>query len=108
MRRVYLPRLADAAASSMVTYALPLLVLATTGSASLTGLAFVLAWLPRLGTFLLAGTAVDRLGATRVFRAATAARALLAGAAALLLAETDGRADTVVVLLLAPLAGALT
>lgn len=108
-RRIYLPRLADAAASSMATYAIPLLVLATTDSASLTGLAFALAWVPRLSTFAVAGTIVDRFGAARVFRLAATLRTVVVGLAALVLADIEGRTATVLaVMLLATVTGALT
>ncbi|MCM2579706.1 MFS transporter [Streptomyces meridianus] len=93
----------------MTTYGIPLLVLATTGSATLTGLAFALEWLPRLGAFTVAGTIVDRHGATRVLRTACALRALVVLAAAILLAVLDtGVAVVVTVMTLAPLTGLLT
>ncbi|MFJ3213296.1 MFS transporter [Streptomyces flaveolus] len=108
VRGVYLPRLADAAAASMATYGIPLLVLGTTNSSSLTGIAFMLAWAPRLCTFSLAGMAVDRFGPARVFRLAATARALVAGLAAPVLAMTDVKTASSLVLLLAACAGCLT
>ncbi|MFJ6752203.1 MFS transporter [Streptomyces sp. NPDC091266] len=109
LRGVYLPRAADAAAFAMTTYGIPLLVLATTGSAALTGVAFALEWLPRLGAFTVAGTLVDRHGTARVFRAACVLRALVVLTAALLLAILDaGAPAAVTVMALAPLTGALT
>ncbi|MFE4058915.1 MFS transporter [Streptomyces sp. NPDC059096] len=110
VRGVYLPRGADAAAFTMTSYGIPLLVLATTGSASLTGLAFALAWIPRIGAFTVAGALVDRYGSARVFRAACLARAvvvLLAAAFLAGLAEAM-QAATVTVMLLAALTGVLT
>ncbi|MGW0708982.1 MFS transporter [Streptomyces sp. NPDC002643] len=109
-RRIYLPRGADAAAFAMTTYGIPLLVLATTGSAALTGLAFALEWLPRIGAFTVAGTLVDRYGTARVFRAACLARAVAVLAAAVVLAVLDARtlAATVTVMLLAASTGVLT
>ncbi|GAA2440236.1 MFS transporter [Streptomyces glaucus] len=107
-RAVYLPRLADAVASSMATYTVPLLVLGTTDSSSLTGVAFVLAWGPRLCTFGLAGSAVDRLGAGRVFRMAACARAVVVGLAAPVLLLVGDTAAAVVVMLLAACTGFLT
>ncbi|MFD3424332.1 MFS transporter, partial [Streptomyces decoyicus] len=84
--RVVMPtavmRASDAVATSITTTALPLLILTTTGSAALTGLAFVLEWLPRLLAFTIGGPLVDRYGADRVFRAATATRATLLATAA--------------------------
>ncbi|WP_228919660.1 MFS transporter [Streptomyces sp. DH20] len=108
VRGVYLPRLADAAASSMATYGIPLLVLGTTNSSSLTGIAFMLAWAPRLCTFSLAGMAVDRFGPARIFRLAATARALVTGLAAPTLGMTDLKTASSLVLLLAACAGCLT
>ncbi|MGW1669205.1 MFS transporter [Streptomyces sp. NPDC002324] len=87
----------------------PLLVLATTGSAALTGLAFALEWAPRLMAFAVAGALVDRHGTTRVFRLAATARATLVLAAALLLgAQTGGLGKTITVMALAAGTGVLT
>ncbi|MFF4764498.1 MFS transporter [Streptomyces sp. NPDC001292] len=108
-RRVYTPRACDALAYSMSTYAMPLVVLATTGSASLTGLAFALEWIPRVAAFGFAGTLVDRSGAAIVCFIASLARALLvAGAAAMLVVLPPGTAETVTVMALAAVTGALT
>ncbi|MFE3645924.1 MFS transporter [Streptomyces sp. NPDC059169] len=110
LRAVYLPRTADGAAFAMTTYGIPLLVLATTGSAALTGLAFALEWFPRIGAFTVAGTMVDRYGTTRVFRAACLARALvvLIAAGALAALEAQTLTATVTVMLLAASTGVLT
>ncbi|ALO99778.1 Integral membrane protein [Streptomyces hygroscopicus subsp. limoneus] len=108
VRGVYLPRLADTLASSMATYGIPLLVLATTKSSSLTGIAFIMAWAPRLCTFALAGLAVDRFGPVRVFRLAATARALVAALAVPALATADDTTTPGLVMLLAACAGCLT
>jgi MFS family permease len=102
--------MADAAAFSMATYAIPLLVLATTDSAALTGAAFVLEWVPRLATFGLAGSMVDRHGAGRVFRVSAIMRAAVVVLAAVVLArmEEGSRTSTGTVMLLAALTGVLT
>lgn len=93
----------------MATYGIPLLVLATTDSAALTGLAFALEWVPRLGAFTLAGAAVDRYGTARVFRLAGLLRALSVIAAALLLpAVGHGVGATVLVMVLAASTGVLS
>ncbi|MEU9397765.1 MFS transporter [Streptomyces sp. NPDC048324] len=94
----------------MTTYGIPLLVLATTGSAALTGLAFALEWIPRIGAFTVAGTLVDRYGTARVFRAACLARALVVLASAAVLPALDARtpAATATVMLLAASTGVLT
>lgn len=76
MRSIYLPRTADALAFAMSTYGIPLLVLATTRSAALTGAAFALEWVPRLAAFGWAGSIVDRRGAAVVFPLASLGRAL--------------------------------
>ncbi|MGX4694530.1 MFS transporter [Streptomyces sp. JNUCC 63] len=108
-RRVYAPRACDALAYSMATYAMPLVVLATTGSASLTGLAFALEWIPRVAAFGIAGALVDRSGAAIVCFLASLARALLvAGAAVVLVVLEPGTAETVTVMALAAVTGALT
>ncbi|MFE4423066.1 MFS transporter [Streptomyces sp. NPDC056817] len=108
-RRVYTPRACDALAYSMSTYAMPLVVLATTGSASLTGLAFALEWIPRVAAFGFAGTLVDRSGAAIVCFIASLTRALLvAGAGVALHLVPPGTAETVTVMALAAVTGALT
>lgn len=93
----------------MSTYAMPLLVLATTESASLTGLAFALEWIPRVAAFGLAGDLVDRRGAAIVFFLASSARAVLvvSGSVALTMLER-GTAQTFVVMALAAATGTLT
>ncbi|MFE9098138.1 MFS transporter [Streptomyces sp. NPDC007264] len=108
-RRVYAPRACDALAFSMSTYAMPLLVLATTGSSSLTGLAFALEWIPRVAAFGLAGGLVDRSGAAIVCFLASLARAVLVAAAAVVLVMLPrGTAETVAVMALAAVTGTLT
>ncbi|KPH97547.1 major facilitator superfamily MFS_1 [Actinobacteria bacterium OK074] len=108
-RRVYAPRTCDALAFSMSTYAMPLLVLATTGSSSLTGLAFALEWIPRVAAFGLAGGLVDRRGAAIVCFLASLLRAVLVAAAAVVLVLLPGgTAETVTVMLLAAVTGALS
>ncbi|AKA06688.1 MFS transporter [Streptomyces noursei ZPM] len=109
LRGVYLPRSADGAAFAMTTYGIPLLVLATTGSATLTGLAFALEWVPRLAAFTIAGTLVDRHGTTAVFRTACVLRAAVVLAGAVLLAIPHaGVPPVVTVMTLAPVTGVLT
>lgn len=110
LRGIYLPRSMDAGGSAMTTYGIPLLVLAATNSAALTGLAFALEWIPRLAAFAVTGAMVDRYGATRVFRLASAARATVVLAAALALAQLSGGgpSTTITVMLLAAGTGVLT
>ncbi|MFJ6438469.1 MFS transporter [Streptomyces sp. NPDC091416] len=109
MGGIYLPRTADALAGAMTTYGIPLLVLATTNSAALTGLAFALEWIPRLAAFGWAGALVDRRGAAVVFHLASLARAsALAAGAVLLHLYPNGPVASVTVVVLAATTGALT
>ncbi|MCX4759455.1 MFS transporter [Streptomyces sp. NBC_01275] len=108
-RRIYAPRAFDALAFSMTTYAMPLLVLATTGSARLTGLAFALEWIPRVAAFGVAGDLVDRRGAAIVFFLASLGRGVLVGAAGVALVLLGpGTGETVTVLVVAAATGTLT
>lgn len=106
---IYLPRTADALAGAMTTYGIPLLVLATTNSAALTGVAFALEWIPRLAAFGWAGALVDRCGAAVVFYLASLARAAaLAAGAVLLHLNPSGHVASVTVVVLAATTGVLT
>lgn len=102
-------RASDALATQVATYAIPLLILTTTGSTALTGIAFILEWLPRLTAFAVGGPLVDRYRTDRVFRAATVGRAFLtAGAAvALCVLPASGTASTVVVMTVGAATGLL-
>ncbi|MEU0629156.1 MFS transporter [Streptomyces sp. NPDC005989] len=107
--RTYLMRGADALASATATYAIPLLVLVTTGSTALTGVAFLLEWSPRLAAFAFAGSLVGRWGAGRVFRMSNLVRAamvVLAGAVLLAL-PSSGTMTTCVVLAFGAVSGLL-
>ncbi|MEW1699068.1 MFS transporter [Streptomyces sp. NPDC093249] len=109
LRRIYLPRTADGAAYAMSTYGIPLIVLATTQSATLTGIAFALEWVPRLAAFSLAGQIVDRQGTKRVFRIASVLRALLVVAAAFVLpTQAGGAGATITVMALAAVTGVVS
>ncbi|MFJ6017288.1 MFS transporter [Streptomyces sp. NPDC092952] len=106
MRSIYLPRTTDAMALAMSTYGIPLLVLATTRSAALTGAAFALEWIPRLSTFAWAGSVVDRRGAAVVLHLASLARALaLAAGAVVLHLHPSGTTAMVAVLVVAAATG---
>ncbi|NEA56584.1 MFS transporter [Streptomyces sp. SID13666] len=103
-------RATDALASATATYAIPLLVLITTGSTALTGLAFLLEWTPRLAAFTFAGSLADRWGAGRIFRTANLARTAvvaLTGAILLTLSPT-GTTTTCVVMAFGAASGLLT
>ncbi|MEU9069917.1 MULTISPECIES: MFS transporter [Streptomyces] len=106
---IYLPRTADALAFAMCTYGIPLLVLATTNSAALTGAAFALEWMPRLAAFGWAGSIVDRRGAAIVFHLASLGRAVaLAAGVTLLWLHPSGAVASVTVMALAATTGVLT
>lgn len=107
--RTYLMRAADALASATATYAFPLLVLVTTGSTALTGIAFLLEWAPRLAAFTFAGALVDRWGAGSVFRASNTVRTCLVSltGAALLFLPAAGTVTTGVVLAFSAVSGLL-
>lgn len=109
MTGTYLMRATDALASATATYAIPLLVLVTTGSTALTGIAFLLEWTPRLAAFAFAGALVDRWGASHVFRLTSLVRATavaMAGAVLLALPGT-GTVTTGVVLAFGAASGLL-
>ncbi|MGW4441962.1 MFS transporter [Streptomyces sp. NPDC004682] len=106
---IYLPRTASALASAMSTYGIPLLVLATTRSSTLTGVAFALEWIPRLAAFGWAGSLVDRRGASVVTFLASTGRALaLATGAVLLHLYPSGVLASATVMVLATVTGVLT
>ncbi|WP_121841455.1 MFS transporter [Streptomyces sp. S5] len=108
MGSIYLPRAAGALASAM-SNGIPLLVLATTRSAALTGAAFALEWLPRLAAVGWAGSVVDRRGARKIFHLACVAKALvLAVGAVLLHLHPSGTITSVTVMVLAATTGFLT
>lgn len=107
LSRTYLMRASDALASSTATYAIPLLVLVTTGSTALTGLAFLLEWTPRLSAFAFAGSLADRWGAGRVFWVSNLLRTVvvvLAGGVLLVL-PSAGTMTTCVVLTFGAVSG---
>ncbi|MFJ4322741.1 MFS transporter [Streptomyces tricolor] len=109
LRSIYLPRTVDALAFAMSTYGIPLLVLVTTRSPALTGLAFALEWIPRLAAFGWAGGIVDRRGAAVVFFLASLGRALVIAAGAVLLyLHPSGAVASVTVMALAAVTGVLT
>ncbi|MFD7070598.1 MFS transporter [Streptomyces sp. NPDC059913] len=109
LSRAYMMRAVDALASATATYAIPLLVLVTTGSTALTGLAFFLEWVSRLGAFTFSGSLVDRWGAGFVFQTSNLVRAgVVAMAGAVLFALPDaGGVTTGVVLLFGTVSGLL-
>lgn len=101
-------RAADALATAVATYGIPLLVLTTTGSSALTGLAFVTEWVPRLTAYAIGGPAVDRYRTTSLLHATAWARAaLMAAAAALAATGPSGHVATTVVMASGAVSGLL-
>lgn len=90
LARIYLVRATDALASATAMYAVPLLVLTTTGSSALTGLAFALEWIPRLVAITVGGPLVDRLRPHRVFATANTVRTVVVLVTAAVLAALPG------------------
>ncbi|ANZ13411.1 MFS transporter [Streptomyces noursei] len=101
MRRVIAAlRTTDALATAIATYGIPLLVLTTTGSSTLTGLAFVVEWGPRLTAYAIGGSALDAFRTITLLRLTSVTRAALLTAAAATLSALApaGPAATAVVL----------
>lgn len=78
LHRTNLLRATDALGTAIAQYALPLIVLAMTGSVSHSGIAFIAEWLPRIVILPVAGALVDRIGGRIVLVTASLLRALLA------------------------------
>ncbi|MET9778429.1 MFS transporter [Streptomyces sp. NPDC006367] len=86
LHRTNLLRATDALGTAIAQYALPLIVLAITGSVSHSGIAFIAEWLPRIAILPVAGALVDRIGGRIVLLIASLLRAVLTlGAVGLLL-----------------------
>ncbi|WTV95405.1 MFS transporter [Streptomyces jietaisiensis] len=105
---MYVVRAFDAVANAVVAYGVPLLVLLTTGSPALTGVAFAVEWAPRLVAFGVAGALADRFGPSRVLREANLVRAVFVSLAALVLwAVGEGTAALAAVMMLGAVSGFL-
>ncbi|MGX5183390.1 MFS transporter [Streptomyces avermitilis] len=77
LHRTNLLRATDALGTAIAQYALPLIVLAITGSVSHSGIAFIAEWLPRIAILPVAGALVDRIGGRTILLTASLLRALL-------------------------------
>ncbi|MEU7764201.1 hypothetical protein AB0B25_03645 [Nocardia sp. NPDC049190] len=109
LTRVYTTRATDALASTTASFAIPLLVLMTTGSTSMTGIAFVLEWTPRLAAFTFTGSLVDRWGAGLMARHANLVRSvgMVTAGVCLVILPASGAATTAVVLAFGTVSGLL-
>jgi hypothetical protein len=86
LHRTNLLRATDALGTAIAQYALPLIVLAITGSVSHSGIAFIAEWLPRIAILPVAGALVDRIGGRTILLIASLLRGVLTlGAIGLLL-----------------------
>lgn len=108
LTRCYLLRAADGVAGTTVMYAVPLIILTTTGSTAWTGLAFLLEWVPRLATILGAGPLLDRHRAERVATLVGLARTTAAVVTAVGLMLLPPTAGTVLLLGFGVASGMLT
>ncbi|MFD7551497.1 MFS transporter [Streptomyces sp. NPDC059816] len=81
LHRTNLLRATDALGTAIAQYALPLIVLAITGSVSHSGVAFIAEWLPRIAILPIAGALVDRIGGRIILLFASLLRAVLTLAA---------------------------
>lgn len=105
---MYVVRAFDAVASAVTAYGVPLLVMLTTGSPALTGIAFAVEWAPRLVAFGVAGTLADHFGPSRCLRKANAVRAVFVGLVGVVLwAIDDGPVALAAVMMLGAVSGFL-
>ncbi|MEO4027565.1 MFS transporter [Chromobacterium vaccinii] len=94
-------RAASALGDQFLMFAVPLIVYHSTGSATMSGLAFLCEWLPRVISLPLAGTFSDRLGGRRVYALADGTRAGACLLAALGLAMWPGHSFAMAAILMA-------
>jgi MFS family permease len=94
-------RAASTTGDQLLQFAVPLIVFRSTGSVSMSGLAFLCEWLPRLISLPLAGLLSDRIGGGPVYITADAVRAAACMLAALALAHCPSHSFTITALLMA-------
>ncbi|TJZ66840.1 MFS transporter [Chitiniphilus eburneus] len=94
-------RAASTLGDQMLMFAVPLIVYRATGSVSMSGLAFLCEWLPRVVSLPLAGVLADRVGGARVYVVADSVRAVACLLAAWALAVAPQQAFAVTALLMA-------
>ncbi|CAO5154626.1 MFS transporter [Frankia sp. AiPs1] len=89
--RVFLgARVLSTLGDQVLQFAVPLIIYTTTGSVSLAGFAFLVEWLPRLGSLPLAGVLSDRFGGRRVYAVSDSIRAAACLLTVLALARWPG------------------
>ncbi|GLS06026.1 MFS transporter [Chitiniphilus shinanonensis] len=94
-------RAASTLGDQMLMFAVPLIVYRATGSVSMSGLAFLCEWLPRVISLPLAGVLADRVGGARVYVVADSVRAVACLLAAWTLTLAPQQAFAVTALLMA-------
>lgn len=87
-----LSRAASALGDQLLLFAAPLIVYTATGSITMSGLAFMIEWLPRVLSLPVAGMLADRFGGMRVYVSADTVRALACIVAVLALGLWPGHA----------------
>ncbi|MEJ1267285.1 hypothetical protein WDV93_07235 [Pantoea ananatis] len=80
LKRFVFSRFVGALCDQFLLFAVPLAILKATGSLTLSSLAFVIEWLPRIIFFPLSGFMADRIKPRFIFFNVDALRALLMGA----------------------------
>jgi MFS family permease len=83
-------RLFSTLGDQLLQFAVPLIVYEATGSVSMSGLAFLVEWLPRLASLPLAGLLTDRFEGRRVYAVADGVRAAACAATVLALGRWHG------------------
>ncbi len=81
LRKAYALRLSDGLVTTTVAFAIPVLIYSITHNVKLSGISFMLEWLPRLVAIPIAGPLVDHFGSQRIFRVTSSVRTLAALAA---------------------------
>ncbi|UTH76524.1 MFS transporter [Chromobacterium sp. IIBBL 290-4] len=94
-------RFASTLGDQLLLFAIPLIVFRTTGSAAMSGLAFLCEWLPRVLSLPVAGALSDKMGGRRVYLFADGIRAAACLLAALTLAAWPERSFALCAMLMA-------
>ncbi|MCC3767314.1 MFS transporter [Streptomyces sp. UNOC14_S4] len=94
-------RLFSTLGDQILQFAVPLIVYAATGSVSLSGLAFMIEWLPRLVSLPFAGVLSDRFGGRRIYAASDSVRAVACFGAVLAVLHWPGHTFALTAVLMA-------